>query len=321
MEDVSKDQAEPTNAPIWRVSGGETVRLDAFLGHCLPHLSSRRVRALLEEGGCTVNGHRARKGRILFPGDRVGFCGDPRYLAEAPIAREARVPILFEDESLIAVDKPSGLATHGHSGKDDATLASCLLAMRPGLAGVGRSRWEPGIVHRLDRDTSGVVLAVKQQSAFEDVRRQFAERAVGKYYRAIVRGRTPPEGRIDYALAHDVRDRRKMRHVPAKGASRGKSWNALTHFRTVGWGPGYSQLEVRIETGVTHQIRVHMQAIGHPILGDPLYGHAGGTVHRCLLHASRLALSHPRRGGRLIIDSPLPVEFDGFELASNRLSR
>lgn len=292
------------------------MRLDAFLGRCLPHLSTRRVRALIGEGGCLVNDQKASKGWILFAGDRVAFHGDPRYLAEGPIARDGKVPILFEDDALIGVDKPSGIATHGYSGKDDATLASYLLGMRPGLAGVGRSRWEPGLLHRLDRDTSGVVLVAKCQSVFENVRRQFDLRSVGKFYRAVVHGRMPAEGFIDYTLTHDPCDRRKMCHLRSQGKSPGKSWPALTHFRTLDRGAGFSHVEIKIETGVTHQIRVHLEAIGHPILGDPLYGHVGGMAPRCLLHAFRLELAHPVGGGRLQVEGPLPQDFHRSEYVS-----
>lgn len=247
---------------------------------------------------------------MLFPGDRVEFRGDPRYLAEAPIPAEAELRILFENDALIAVDKPSGMATHGHSGKDDATLANYLLSMRPELAGIGRSRWEPGILHRLDRDTSGIVLAAKQQTTFEQVRRQFEQRTVGKFYRALVRGRTPGEGTVDYPLMHDAVDRRKMRPCMAQEGAEGRVWAAMTRFRTIRWGYGWSHLEIEISTGVTHQIRVHMRAIGHAVLGDPLYGDGkSGGWERCMLHAVRLELSHPAGVEDVVIRSPLPEAF------------
>jgi len=311
MEERSRDQvAAAVPALEWRVPDGQPQRLDAFMCQRLPHLSSRRVRALIEEGGCAVNGRRSRKGSILFPGDKVAFRGDSRYLASTPIVREPRLAILFEDDVLIAVDKPSGMATHGHSGKDDATLANHLLGMRPQLAGIGRSQWEPGILHRLDRDTSGVVLAAKHQEAFEHVRRQFEQRAVGKYYRALVRGRTPPEGQVDYPLMHDPVDRRKMQRCSVQGRPTRRAWDASTRFRTLRWGNGYSHVEVKIATGVTHQIRVHMQAIGHPVAGDPLYGSASDRFGRSMLHAYRLELLHPVEGTRIMIQSPLPKEFE-----------
>jgi len=313
MEDETKDQGKRTESTTWRVPEGAPVRLDAFVRLSLPHLSARRIKVLIEEKSCLINGREAKKGSMLFPGDSVVFCGDPRYLAQAPISFDGQVPILFEDNALLAVDKPSGLATHGHSGKDDATLANYLLGMRPALLGVGHSRWEPGLLHRLDRDTSGVVLVAKQQKVFEVVRRQFVARTVGKFYRAIVQGKMPARGSVDYSLAHDPVDRRKMCHLPSAGGASGKNWTALTHFRTLGWGPGYSHVEIRIETGVTHQIRVHLRAIGHPIVGDPLYGDPGAAEPRCLLHASRLELAHPVESQRLRIESSLPLEFNGFE--------
>lgn len=247
---------------------------------------------------------------MLFPGDRVVFCGDARYLAQRPIPAEMEVAILFEDEWLIAVDKPSGIATHGHSGKDDATLANRLLNMRPRLSGIGRSRWEPGIVHRLDRDTSGIVLAAKQQPVFEHVRRQFERHTVRKVYRALLAGRTPAEGIVSDPLIHDTEDRRKMRPYRGHGRKPGKVWNAVTRFRTLRWGERWSDVEIEIATGVTHQIRVHMQVAGHPILGDPLYGDPDiPGVERCMLHACRLELVHPVQGGPVVIRSPLPAAF------------
>jgi len=307
MEERIKDQVAASTLLEWRVSEDGPQRLDAFVCQRLPHLSLRRVRALIEEGGCTVNGRRSRKGRIVFSGDVVAFRGDPRYLARVPVAREPWLTILYEDDWLIAVDKPSGMPTHGHSGKDDATLVNHLLGMRPQLSGIGRGRWEPGILHRLDRDTSGIVLAAKQQGAFGHVRRQFEQ--------------PPSDGDIDRPLAHDPLDRRKMRACSAHRADAVRTWEASTHFWTIGREEAYSLLEVKIATGVTHQIRAHMQTIGHPIAGDPLYGCSRDGFGRCMLHACRLELQHPEHGTRVVIQSPSPAEFNRFEEALRRSSR
>jgi 23S rRNA pseudouridine1911/1915/1917 synthase len=220
---------------------------------------------------------------------------------------------VYEDEFVLVLDKPAGMATHGFSGKDQDTLANLLAAQRPDLLGIGRNRWEPGLVHRLDRETSGLVLVAKTQADFDALRLQFRRRQVKKKYSALVWGITSVQGSVSYPIIHDTRDKRRMRAILDKSPrSKGqKSWLALTHFRKLWSGDGLSLLEIEMETGVTHQIRVHLAAIGHPIVGDFLYGEEGREsfgLGRHFLHAHGLEFFHPRDLRVVKTESALPSE-------------
>jgi 23S rRNA pseudouridine1911/1915/1917 synthase len=308
------DQAR-ANASSWTVPREfKELRLDAFARHCLPHLSRRALEQAIGANMFTINGKVAKKGTRLRAGDALAFRGPDLWLATRPApAAELAVPIVYEDGSLLAVNKPAGMATHGFSGRENATLANFLAATRPGLYDVGKSRWEPGLVHRLDRDTSGLLLIAKTQAAFEALRDQFRRRQIGKKYLALVWGNTEAAGSIAYPLAHDPRDARRMRAlvqaVPA--AKKLKRWRAVTRFRKLAEREGVSLLEVEMETGVTHQIRVHLAAIGHPIVADALYGAASSAafgLRRHFLHAWSLTFRHPERGVRMHLEAELPKE-------------
>jgi 23S rRNA pseudouridine1911/1915/1917 synthase len=267
------------------------LRVDAFLRAQLPFLSRRELEEALGERYFSVNGRRARKGDRVAKGDVVQFTGPAAWFAPAPIANPLlAVPVLHEDGHLLALNKPAGMNCHGFSGRDDDSLANFLLARWPELSGIGKSRWEPGLVHRLDRETSGVVLVAKTQAAFDDLRRQFHRRAVKKRYLALVWGSTTDEGTIAFPLAHDLHDKRKMRALVAPGrrAPKRKVWPALTHYRKVGERRGFSLLQLEMKTGVTHQLRAHLAAIAHPIVGDLLYDAAEREtfgLRRHFLHA------------------------------------
>jgi 23S rRNA pseudouridine1911/1915/1917 synthase len=226
--------------------------------------------------------------------------------------RVAGVEIIYEDPSLLVVDKPAGMPTHGFSGRETNSLANHLLALRPELRKVGKSPWEPGLVHRLDRDTSGVVLVAKDEDSFTNLRAQFRSESVQKKYWALVWGRTRPEGRIIYALIHDPKDRRKMKGVTEAGRKRVKrAWAAATRYRTVAQRKGLSLVEVGMITGVMHQIRAHFAAIGHPLVGDLLYGNdrrLSLPVKRQFLHAACLRCRHPKSGAAMSWESPLPED-------------
>lgn len=289
------------------------IRLDSFARRCLPHLSRREIDRAIAEKCFIVNGKVARKGQPLSPGDVLTFHGPADWLAARPLADfELDVPVVYEDSFLLALNKPAGLATHGFSGRDTKTLANFVLAQWPELAHVGTSRWEPGLVHRLDRDTSGLVLVAKNQAAFDDLRRQFHRRQVVKKYLALVWGKTSTEGLIEAPLAHDSRDPRKMTLVKDSIRKKTqKTWRALTRFRALGRSAGTSLLEIEMATGVTHQIRVHLATIGHPIVGDFLYGAEKTETFgllRHFLHASRLEFHHPDDGRIVCLDAPLPSE-------------
>ena len=299
----------------WTVPAGEaSVRLDAFVRRCLPHLSEREAHRAIGEGAFWIDDRRGKKGDRLAGGDILRFRGARDWLAPAPPPRsDLAVVIRYEDESVLALDKPAGMATHGFSGRETRSLANFLAAVRPALRNVGRSRWEPGLVNRLDRGTSGLVLAAKDQDAFEDLRAQSRRGLIKKKYWALVWGKTEADGVIDVPLVHDLRDRKKMAALAEakRRERRPKSWRAATRFRRRAFSQGLSLLEVEIERGVTHQIRVHLQAAGHPLVGDPLYG-AGRTdalgLERQFLHAAGLEFRHPKDGRKIAVKSPLPED-------------
>jgi 23S rRNA pseudouridine1911/1915/1917 synthase len=309
------DQASPLITRSWLVSDAHgAIRLDTFVRRCLPHLARRQVESAIQGKLFRINNRVGGKGDKLSPGDWVSFKGAGSWLLTAPFPQgELRVAIVYEDESVLVVDKPAGMATHGFSGRDHDTLANLLAAQRPDLLGIGRNRWEPGLVHRLDRETSGLVLVARTQAAFDDLRLQFRHRQVKKKYWALVWGRTEAEGSVAYPIAHDPRDKKRMRAISdiSRHSKRQKSWEALTHFRKLWEVNGLSLLEVGMETGVTHQIRVHLAAIGHPILGDTLYGGEGREsfgLDRHFLHAHGLEFFHPRHQRVVKTESELPLE-------------
>ena len=308
------DQAEGGENQVWLVpDGAQALRLDGFLRQCLPHLSRQELHRAIAENLFLHNGRIARKGDRVSGGDRLSFVGPPDVLSDAPPpAPLLDIPIIYEDDTMLAVDKPAGVATHGFSGRDGATLANFLAAHRPGILNVGTSRWEPGLVHRLDIQTSGVVLVAKTQSAFDRLRAQFRRRSITKTYLALVWGQPLERGTIELALAHDPRDRRRMIAVsqPERNTDR-RIWRATTHYHMIATAGGLSLLEAEMDTGVTHQIRVHLSSNGNPIVGDTLYGadyRESFGLARHFLHARSLTLRHPATGQLFSIDAELANE-------------
>ncbi|HEV8342396.1 MAG TPA: RluA family pseudouridine synthase [Candidatus Binatia bacterium] len=311
------DQETPRPVKSWTVPRGqEAPRLDFFVRRCLPHLSLREARRAIEERAFWINNRPARKGDRLLAGDVLTLRGPEHWLSPAPLPEEnIEVPILYEDEFVLAVDKPAEMATHGFSGRQKNTLANVLLALRPSLRHVGKSSWEPGLVHRLDQGTSGIVLVAKNQITFEKLRFQFRRGLVKKKYWALAWGTPKREGAITYPLIHDPKNRSKMKAlmVVKRGEfpEQTKIWKALTRFRVIGYAERFSLLEMALETGVTHQIRAHLQTLGHPLVGDRLYGKNRpdpfGLGHQ-FLHAFYLGFSHPESGEEVAIESPLPPE-------------
>jgi len=309
------DQVERVRIESWAVpSDAGEVRLDSFVRQCLPHLSRRELKTTIDDKLFWIDGRAGKKGEKLRAGQIVTYHGPEEWLhTQPPPAKQLDVPVIYEDASLLAVNKPAGMASHGFSGKDSQTLANFLVAHRPDLLTIGKSRWEPGMVHRLDRETSGLVLVAKTQQAFDELRRQFRRREIKKIYWALVWGETEPAGTISFPIAHDARDRRRMRVVVRDSAkSRDqRSWKAMTKYRALGTGKVMSLLEIDMATGVTHQIRVHLSAIGHPIVGDSLYGAADSKpsgLTRHFLHARLLQFHHPADGRQIRVESELPVD-------------
>ena len=309
------DQVEGAEIKSWSVPSetGE-VRLDAFLRDCLPQLSRGALASAIDNEFFRIGGRPGRKGDKLRAGQIVTFRGPEEWLLTRPSpAKQLNVPIIYEDASLMAVDKPASMATHGFSGKDTQTLANFLVAHRPDLLTVGKSRWEPGLVHRLDRETSGLVLVAKTQEAFDNLRLQFRRREIKKTYWALVWKTTAAEGAIDFPIAHDSRDRRRMRALKNSDRRREpvRHWQALTRFKRICRRGGLSLVEVEMATGVTHQIRVHLAAMGHPIVADALYGQAGSEtfgLNRHFLQARALEFRHPKDGRRIKVEAELPKE-------------
>jgi len=283
------------------------LRLDAFLA---PVLGSRaRAQALIDEGAVLVAGARRPKSHRLAAGEvvLVRRCVDePR---RAPATR-ATVRIAYEDDHLLVVDKPAGMVVHPARGHPDGTLAQAL----EGIAAGGEHPWRAGIVHRLDRGTSGLLLVAKREEVHRALRELLAARLVAREYLALVQGLPAARsGTIDAPVGRDRRDRLRV------SLDSDVAREARTHFEIARRLPTTTLLRVRLETGRTHQIRVHMAAIGHPVCGDPLYGAAGALgLERQFLHAARLSLPHPVGGGQLEVSSPLP---DDLRRALERAER
>jgi 23S rRNA pseudouridine1911/1915/1917 synthase len=302
----------------WEVSAREDgFRLETFVRRRLPHLSRSQSAKAIEENAFLVNGRRATKGQRLRAGDAVIFQGAQPWLFDSPVAAEnERVTIPYEDADIIVADKPAGMATHGFSARDVDTLANFLVRRWPELSSVGRSRWEPGLLNRLDTETSGLVLVAKNQPGFENLREQFRRRRITKKYLALVWGEAGSSGTISLELAHDPTDKSRMQVINQSGVDRQRlrGWHALTRFRKLASSGEMSLLEIVMETGVTHQIRVHLAAIGHPIVGDSLYAPESyrNELARHFLHASGLEFVHPASGEPIRVDSPLAAELSGF---------
>ncbi|MCI0777407.1 MAG: RluA family pseudouridine synthase [Chloroflexi bacterium] len=274
-------------------------RLDVFVARSIPELTRSRASKLIDEGLVSVDGTQASKvSKKLSAGQRVAVTIPPPKPTK--IEPEAMLlTIVYEDGDLLVVDKPAGMAVHPSPGHSSHTLVNGILAHCDDLSGIGGVK-RPGIVHRLDKDTSGLIIVAKNDAAHVSLARQLKERKVEKMYVALVEGCvTPPEGRIEAPIARDVKHRRRMAVVE-------NGRDARTSYRVLREIGRRTLLEVRPQTGRTHQIRVHLASIGHPITGDALYGRRGDApVARQFLHARRLVFLHPRTGERLELEAPL----------------
>ena len=289
------------------------VRLDRWLNARLPDLSRTRVQALVEAGLVRVAGRPAKASRRLKAGERVE-AEVPPPPPEELVPEGVDLHVIFEDAHVLVVDKPAGMVTHPGAGRDTGTLAAAALAHAPGVAGVGGPR-RPGIVHRLDKGTSGLIVLAKTQAAYGALTAQLARRSVSRRYLCLVHGRVKRDaGTIDAPIGRDPRSRVRMAVVTGE-----KGRRSITRFRVLERWPGVSYVECRLETGRTHQIRVHLASLGHPLLGDETYGRrrasaAGGPVPLPLLeglggvalHAAGLAFVHPATGELVAFESALP---------------
>jgi 23S rRNA pseudouridine1911/1915/1917 synthase len=311
------------------------ARLDRALQRRLPDLSRSRLKQLIVDGRVAD-----AAGRLLRDPAQRAVAGAglvvtlPPPAEATPAAQALALAVRFEDPHLIVIDKPAGLVVHPAPGNPEGTLVNALLAhCGPSLAGIGGVR-RPGIVHRLDKDTSGLLVAAKTEAAHHALSQDFAQHRIERAYLALVRGvPAPPAGEIAGNIGRSPLNRKKMAVVPA---GRGKP--AVTRYRVVRrFGPQQADIaalvECRLLTGRTHQVRVHLAHIGHPLIGDPLYGGRAGrrparagdaagdiaAFPRQALHAARLGFTHPLSGEWLVFDSKLPLDMAGLLANLERL--
>lgn len=264
------------------------VRLDKYLAEECPELSRSRLQKLIEQGCVLVNDCRVKASQKLNTGDKICLVLPP---PEQPslVAESIPVDVVYEDDDLLVVNKPAGLVVHPSPGHTAHTLVNALLVRCPSLLSFGDAM-RPGIVHRLDRDTSGLMIVAKNSTAQQYLINQFKARAVSKGYLVLVKGKlTPNQGIIDAPLGRDPSNRKRMA-VVAGGRQ------ARTGYRVKEYLGDYTLLDVTIETGRTHQIRVHLSAIGYPVVGDPVYGVRSVYVKRQFVHAYRLGFCLPCNG-------------------------
>jgi 23S rRNA pseudouridine1911/1915/1917 synthase len=286
-------------------------RLDRALAAQVPTLSRERLKVLTKAGALTREANAVRDPAIKVKGNERFSLAIPEPEPARNEAQEIPLPILYEDEHLLVVDKPAGLVVHPAAGNRDGTMVNALLhhcgGSLSGIGGVAR----PGIVHRIDKDTSGLLVVAKHDRAHEGLAKQFADHSIDRRYLAIVSG-VPRQagGAVDAPLARSPYNRKKIAIVP-------KGKRAVTHWKRLAILRDAALVECRLETGRTHQVRVHMASIGHPLVGDPVYGR-GKSGHRDLLnqldfkrqalHAAHLGFIHPITKGRLSFDSDLPSD-------------
>jgi len=278
------------------------LRLDQALAKLLPAESRSRLARLVEEGAVLVDGERARPRDRLRGGERLEVTLAPRPEEEAFRPEAIELDVVHEDEDVLVVAKPAGLVVHPGSGNWAGTMLNALLHRVPALKHLPRA----GIVHRLDKETSGLLVVAKNEAAMQDLVRQLQARTVKRTYLAIARGAVPDEGTVDAPIGRHPAQRTRMAVVRG-----GKP--ALTHYRVRERFPAHALLECDLETGRTHQIRVHLASIGHPLEGDPVYGGRGARrLPRQALHAWKLAFVHPRTGKLLRFTAPPPADFEAL---------
>lgn len=285
-------------------------RLDTFLHQRLPEFSRSRLQSWIKEGRVLLDGKLARASYMMRGGEDVSVT--PAHLAPLKAEpEELPLKILYEDADVVVVDKPAGMVVHAGAGHGRGTLVNALLHHFGSLSSVNGDL-RPGIVHRLDRDTSGALVVARTDRAHRALAAQFHDRQVEKIYLALVHGRMKEsQGRITAAIARDPVRRTRMT------ARLGSGRTAFTEYRVIETRPQFSFLEVKIRTGRTHQIRVHLSSVGHPVVGDRVYGAPAAltdlpALHRFFLHAHKLSFTSPSSGELISIESPLPPELSTF---------
>lgn len=308
------------------------MRLDAFLAKALPHISRARVQLLIENGQVSVNGSRAKTSQKLRGGEQIDIEGEPQ---PAPLRAEPEnlpLDIIYEDDDLAVINKPAGMAVHAGAGSledNRGTLVNALLHHFGRQLSRTGGELRPGIVHRLDKQTSGLIVVAKNDITHRKLAESFASRDLRKVYIALVHGQVKgDEGMIELPISRDLVRRTRMTTRRAGGRLAVSHWRVLERIGTPehpGTFGKFTLLEVRIETGRTHQIRVHLQSLGHPVVGDTLYGaphhitpivrtstDGSFTLNRNFLHAAALEFAHPTTGKRLTLKAPLPPQLTGL---------
>jgi 23S rRNA pseudouridine1911/1915/1917 synthase len=280
-------------------------RLDRFLCTCLPELSRARLQALIKEGAATLNGRAFKPSQETNAGDVIALEIPPDKPSEAQ-AQDLPLTILYEDGDLAILNKASGMVVHPAHGNEDGTVVNALLHRYGALSSIGGVA-RPGIVHRLDKETSGCLVVARNDHAHQQLSAQFAGREVDKIYLAVTCGTPQPaSGTIQTHLGRDPHDRLKMAVLPAPAGKWAHTDYEVLHVLT-----GDALVKCTLHTGRTHQIRVHLKHLGHPLLGDATYARKTKQTHapRLMLHAWKLTLTHPVSGQRLAMEAPLPPEF------------
>ncbi|QMV18687.1 RluA family pseudouridine synthase [Granulicella sp. 5B5] len=324
LEDLDADEEGVRTLTVAEVAKG--MRLDAYLAKALPEISRARVTLLIDNGQVTLDGKTAKSSYKLKGGEIVEIEGDPRPAPMNATAEDIPLTIVYEDDDLAVIDKPAGMMVHAGSGSaehNSGTLVNALLFHLGKLSKVGGDL-RPGIVHRLDKQTSGLIVVAKNDVTHRKLSEMFSERELRKVYVALVHGHiAEDEGTVRLAIARDLVRRTRMTTKRAGGRNAVSNWRVLERLETP-YGP-FTLVEVHIETGRTHQIRVHMQAIGHSVVGDFLYGaphliqplksavkREPLELERNFLHAAELEFEHPRTGEALALRAELPEDLTGF---------
>jgi 23S rRNA pseudouridine1911/1915/1917 synthase len=304
VESQVRMSAESTTIELIVPKEAARLRLDQFLARALPKFSRSRVQQLIRKQFVTCNDSPGRPRDLVRAGDRIAVNEPPPEKID--IEPEAiPLDVLYEDDDLIVINKAAGIVVHPGAGQREHTLVNALLHHFPKLSGIG-GKERPGIVHRLDKETSGCLLVAKTDEAHRGLSAQFAARTVEKIYLALVAGKLRKSaGAIEQKIGRHPVDRQRM----SVAARRGRA--AKTEYRVVSSSHEMSLLECKLHSGRTHQIRVHLHHLGHPVLGDKVYGgRFAKTLPRQMLHAWRLGFQHPRTGERKSFEAPLPEDFE-----------
>lgn len=299
------------------------IRLDKYITSFIQNATRTKVQAAIKDGHVEVNGKKEKASYIMQPGDNIDITL-PKPPPPELTAEEMELEIVFEDQHLLVVNKPKGMVVHPAYGNWSGTLVNGLLYHTQKMADIGKSSMRPGIVHRLDKDTSGLLVVAKTDEAHHDLAIQFAEKSADRTYVALVWGYPPESGTVETMIGRSVRDRKRMTVLDD-----GRGKRAVTHFRCLERFDHLALLEIRLETGRTHQIRVHMEHEGYYVFGDTTYGgdrvrygpNSGSrkAMYRNLfeqmpsqmLHAKTLGFRHPGTGESVLFDSDLPEAFAG----------